>query len=207
MTDLRRRRSDATRQVLLQRAAELFATSGYDGTTLDALANRAGINKALVRYHFGGKQGLYSEVLRQAIRVGIEEMTPVRDSTAHADRRLAEYIDAFHRFVVRAPHFGFMILREEMSGGQRIEKAVLAEFLSFFALDRDIIEQGVREGIFRRVDPHQTHLSLVGSIIFFVVSQPLRDHSGHRFPFPKNNPALDEYVAHVKTLFLSGLRS
>jgi len=205
MTDLRRARSDTTRQTLLRRAAELFATAGYDGTTLDALAREAGVNKALVQYHFGGKQGLYSEVLRQAIAIGIEEMSPVRDRRAPADERLADYVDALQRFLKRAPHFAFIVIREEMGGGLRLEKDVLEAFLQFFALDREIIEQGVREGVFRRVDPHQTHLSLVGSIVFFLVSQPLRD-SPQRMDFPGNRPALDAYVEHVKTLFLTGLR-
>jgi AcrR family transcriptional regulator len=206
LSDRRKERSKATREALLRIAAPLFARRGFEGTSLEDLAREAGVNKALVQYHFGGKQGLYSAVLRQAIRVGAEEMRSVAESAANAETRLEMYIEAFQRFARRVPHFPFMMLREEMGGGAHIEADVLAEFLQFFSLDRKIIEQGRREGVFREVNPHASHLSLVGAIVFFLVSQPVRDRAGQLRGFPADNPVLDQYIGHVKRLFLLGLQ-
>jgi AcrR family transcriptional regulator len=207
VSDRRRERAEATRQSALESAGLLFARHGYEGTSLEMLARAAGINKALIQYHFGGKQGLYSEVLRQAIRIGAEEMGPVGASSASAESRLALYIEAFKRFAQRAPHFPFMMLREEMGGGAHIENDVLASFLQFFSLDRKIMEQGEREGVFRPVNPHAAHLSLVGAIIFFLVSHPVRDGDGKVRGLPAANPVFDEYMEHVQTVFLSGVRA
>jgi AcrR family transcriptional regulator len=206
-SDRRRERSEATRAALLRIAGTLFARAGYEGTSLEDLAREAGVNKALIHYHFGGKQGLYSEVLREAIRVGAAEMAAVAASRAAAARRLEMYIDAFRRFAQRAPHFPFMMLREEMSGGVHIEEDVLGEFLQFFALDRKIIQQGQAEGVFRAVNPHAAHLSLVGALVFFLVSQPVRNRAGELRGFPADNPVFEDYVEHVKSLFLTGLQA
>lgn len=207
MQDRRRARADATRQAVLDNAGKLFAKHGFEGTSLEMLAREAGINKALIQYHFGGKQGLYSEVLRQAIRIGAEEMGPVAATPASAESRLVLYIEAFKRFAQRAPHFPFMMLREEMGGGSHIEEDVLASFLGFFSLDRKIMEQGQREGVFRAVNPHAAHLSLAGAILFFLVSQPVRDRNGRLKGFPAENPVFNEYIEHVLKLFLAGLRA
>ena len=64
--DKRKARAETTRQAVLESAGQLFAKHGYEGTSLEMLGRAAGINKALIQYHFGGKKGLYSEVLRQA---------------------------------------------------------------------------------------------------------------------------------------------
>jgi AcrR family transcriptional regulator len=66
----RPRDSAATRRALLAAARELFAAAGYDGTTVRAVADRAGVNQALLFRHFGSKEGLFAEaVTGQALEV------------------------------------------------------------------------------------------------------------------------------------------
>lgn len=61
-------RGDATRQALLASATRLFARSGYDAVSSRALAAEAGVNQALISYHFGGKAGLYLAVFEDMER-------------------------------------------------------------------------------------------------------------------------------------------
>jgi AcrR family transcriptional regulator len=69
------RRADAsgtdreTRDRLLDVAAVLFASQGFDSVTVRDICANASANVAAVNYHFGGKAGLYDEVLRWAIRI------------------------------------------------------------------------------------------------------------------------------------------
>ncbi len=55
-------RGDATREALLTAAIELFGRHGYDATSNRQLAEAAGVNQALIGYHFGSKHGLYLAV-------------------------------------------------------------------------------------------------------------------------------------------------
>ena len=61
-----RRDPAATRQALLRAAEELFSARGFDGVPIEDIAERAGVNKALISYHFRGKRGLYAAVLESA---------------------------------------------------------------------------------------------------------------------------------------------
>lgn len=54
--------SDAREQILAA-ARELFAEHGFDGTTLRAVARRAGVDGALPSYHFGSKGALFAATL------------------------------------------------------------------------------------------------------------------------------------------------
>jgi AcrR family transcriptional regulator len=60
----RPRDADATRRALLDAARVLFAQDGYDATTVRAVADRAGVNQALLFRYFGNKEGLFAEAVR-----------------------------------------------------------------------------------------------------------------------------------------------
>ncbi len=57
-----------TKEALLLAAGELFAERGLAGTSVRAIARKAGANLAAVNYHFGSKENLYTEALRYVIR-------------------------------------------------------------------------------------------------------------------------------------------
>jgi AcrR family transcriptional regulator len=62
------RPSDITRERILKAAERLFADRGYEETSVRAIVAKARVNQAAINYHFGGKDGLYREVLRTAFR-------------------------------------------------------------------------------------------------------------------------------------------
>ena len=62
-----------TKEKLLDAAEKLFARTGYHGTSLRAITRAAGVDLALVNYHFGGKQGLFEAVIERRGAVLNEE--------------------------------------------------------------------------------------------------------------------------------------
>lgn len=62
--DERRRDAERSRQALLSAALDEFAEKGYDGARIQDIADRAGVNKQLIAYYFGGKENLYREIQR-----------------------------------------------------------------------------------------------------------------------------------------------
>ncbi len=67
-------KSDVTREKILEAAAELFAQRGYAGTGVDRLAEKSGIAKTAIYYHFGNKEGLLAAVLDRAATVWIDNI-------------------------------------------------------------------------------------------------------------------------------------
>jgi Transcriptional regulator len=60
-------RGDATRQVLIEAAITIFARDGYHAARTRDIAQQAGVNQALINYHFKSKQGLYLAVFEYII--------------------------------------------------------------------------------------------------------------------------------------------
>lgn len=59
----RRPAGQDTRAALVEAAHDVFAESGYEGATVRAIAARAGVDAAMVNHWFGGKEGLFAQVV------------------------------------------------------------------------------------------------------------------------------------------------
>ena len=57
-------RGDTTREALIRAAIEIFGRDGFGAASTRAISESAGVNQALIGYHFGGKPGLYLAALK-----------------------------------------------------------------------------------------------------------------------------------------------
>jgi TetR/AcrR family transcriptional regulator len=202
----RRRDAAATRQALLAAGTELFAERGYDGVPVATIAARAGVNKAMINYHFGGKRKLYVAIVSATfgeIVAGIERLAESERPAPEVLRELVALVgDVATR---RHPHFCTMMLREVVAGGKHLESEVMDKPVRILEAVQSIVARGVREGDFRPVDPLLTHLSLVGSLVFFFATRRFRERI-----LAKRRPAMtppdpEAYVKHTQELLTHGL--
>ena len=71
----------ATRELLFKAGAEQFARFGLDGVGVDEIARAAGVNKAMLYYHFKNKLELYREIVRDMLRAVSAAVTAMRTVT------------------------------------------------------------------------------------------------------------------------------
>src|SRR5918996_4689282 len=203
---LRRRDAAATRDALLAAGTELFAERGYDGVPVTDIAHEARVNKAMINYHFGGKRGLYLAIVTTTfsdIATGAERLAESGEPAPVLLRDLVALLaEAAAR---RNPHFPAMMLREAVSGGKHLDSEIIAYPLRVAEVVRRIVERGIREGAFRSVDPLLTHLSLVGSLLFFFATAPLRARMFAERRLPGRPPDAEAYVKHIQDLITHGI--
>ena len=72
------------REQLIDVGRKLFADKGFEGTTVEEIAARAGVSKPVVYEHFGGKEGLYAVVVDREIRTLLDGITGALPTEAHA---------------------------------------------------------------------------------------------------------------------------
>jgi len=196
---------EPSREALLSVGTEIFAEVGFDGARVGAIAERAGVNAALINYYFGGKAGLYRAILGETLTAVADELKPLRSSGRPADERLQELIGSFAAIATRRPAFPTMVLREALSGGVHLEGDLFDRFLEVFRTVQEILEQGVREGAFRPVDPLLTHLGLVGGLVFFFATRTFRERLMQQSAAPLQPPAAEEFIRHLQELMDRGL--
>jgi len=87
------------REQLLDVGRALFAQKGFDGTSVEEIADKAGVSKPVVYEHFGGKEGLYAVVVDREVRRLLDRITASlqgnhpRDLLERAAGALLEYVE------------------------------------------------------------------------------------------------------------------
>jgi TetR/AcrR family transcriptional regulator len=193
----------ATREALLAAATGLFAERGYDGVATDELAARAHVNKALISYHFGGKRGLYLAALARVFGELAARVKAVEARGLDARETLAGLIRAFSDFARERPDFPGLWLRELISNG--IDPTLVPHLVEIAAVTRGLALRGAREGVFRPVDPLLFHFGLLGSVIFFLATDPARRRAASGGHLPFTMPDTGPFLSYVEQLTLRGL--
>jgi TetR/AcrR family transcriptional regulator len=202
----RTRDADLTREALISAATRLFARHGFDGVTVEAIAREAGVNKAMINYYFRGKAGLYEAILTATFAEIAGRVEAVRRSSRSADEALAELMGAIADVAtVRRSSFPALFLREAIEGGPRARVIVVPYLRTVLSAVAELLARGVQEGRFRPVDPLLTHLTIVGALVFFFATTPLRERIVAETRLPFAVPTPETFVAHLQELIARGL--
>jgi AcrR family transcriptional regulator len=164
----------SARKILTAALAE-FAEHGLAGARVDRIAARSGINKAMIYYHFGSKENLYDESIKQ-VMTGITEFVK-ETATSESDpeefiRKVTAY---YHSMFEKVGDFRPIFLRELASGGGRLS-TVLPAAISERGLQKkmkSLIDRGKKSGILRDVDSVQAIISFIGMNVFYLIAAPV----------------------------------
>ncbi|CAB3773793.1 TetR family transcriptional regulator [Burkholderia sp. MSh2] len=134
---------------LLRGARQMFATQGYEGTSVRAIAQLAGVDPALMSHHFGSKEGLWIAVVEQLS----EQLGPLIESTRQLSEarmspreRIRQAIILFIDTVSEDRYIGMFFSTATTEQGERLnlllERHVRPYREAFVPLLTDAIEAG-----------------------------------------------------------------
>src|SRR5436853_7505996 len=87
------------RSAILDAALEVFSRRGYNGASIDGIAQAAGISKALIYEHFPSKRDLHVSLLEAEIEVVFARLAESAATSEPGEVRLRHGVDAFLRWV------------------------------------------------------------------------------------------------------------
>jgi AcrR family transcriptional regulator len=100
MTEMRQRLPAARRRSqLLEVALERFAANGFHGTSMEEIADAAGVTKPVLYQHFGSKRTLYLELLETVGQELLQEVTVRAEAETHPHQQVLAGFRAYFRFV------------------------------------------------------------------------------------------------------------
>lgn len=98
-TPRKRLTAEARREAILDAALEVFAEHGYNGASIDEIAQAGGISKALIYEHFPSKRDLHVSLLERHVQEIFERLALAAATSDPGEVRLRAGVDAFLEFV------------------------------------------------------------------------------------------------------------
>lgn len=162
-----------SRQALIDAARELFAGNGYDEVSIKRIADAAGVNPAMIQYHFNGKSGLLETAFDEAIAPVVAELGTLSSRGGRIDLGLV--FDIYMRTMAANPWLPKMILQHVLPEGGRLQDRTAHRIAGGVApAIRGLIKRGQTNGELRRdLDPRLTTISLVSLALFPFLAQPV----------------------------------
>ena len=174
-----RRQPEVSRKAILRAALVEFAQQGLSGARMDAIAQTAGVNKALLYYYFRDKESLYGAILDSFFAQLLERVMTVCDQPGTAGERFLSYARAHFDAVAESPYYARIFMSELMStarGGSPHFDRLFAQYLRPIGIRVSaLLQAGVASREFRSVDPNQFLPSAIGSIVHYFLTAPLRE--------------------------------
>lgn len=203
---VQKRDRDATQLALIEAGEALFSRHGFSGVTLDMLAKKSGVNKALVSYYFGSKEGLYDAVIAAIVSDVVGAVSASLIEGADPVRNFRSYIRALaHAFAAR-PSFPAILMREYIGGSMQEREGPFRQVLQFYRMTERLYEAGRKKKVFRKLDPHKLHLSIIGPLIHFSLTIEFRARTVARLSSDIGNPNVEEFSRHLESLILDGVK-
>lgn len=195
----------ATRDLIFVAAATAFARHGFDGVSVDEIAHEAGVNKAMLYYHFQNKLGLYRTVVGDMLRAVGAAVAAIAASDDAPAARVERFIETVANMRDERPWFPPLMMREMAAGAPNLDGETLAGLRAVFAGFNAIVEAGVTAGVFHPVNPVMAYMSIMGPLMM----NAIRERAGAE-PGRAHLPifvAVDrrDLVAHVQRTALSML--
>jgi len=159
---------------ILEQAALLFAEHGYSGTIMDDLAELAKVNKATIYYHFKDKENLYEEVLVRHFIALVDAIIESVEAQTDVIKRLEAYIKTFALESSKRRTLTSILMREIAGGGDKLPNRAKAQMHRVLMLVKSILDQGEKEALFVKTNVLTVHMMVVGSLSFYITSEPMR---------------------------------
>jgi AcrR family transcriptional regulator len=197
---------EKTRHKILSAAGEVFAEQGFEGATVRAITERAGVNVAAVNYHFRDKAELYTLVVLDACSARAAWSDVIAESPVSPEERLRSLIFHFLQYLLdpdRAAWKRRLMAREMANPTSALDELVEKNIRP---LRNEFLLPTLRELTGDKLNRRQLGLisiSVMGQCHYFLQGQPIIERLNPDFKIDKADIA--EIADHIFRFSLAGI--
>ena len=189
---------------IINTAETLFASRGFEGTSVRDIAEAAGINLAMISYYFGSKEKLMEALFDQRaghVKMRIESL--LKDESLDPFEKINVLIDEHINKAVDMQSFYKIMVTEQLINKNQAIAVALAELKKRnIAAVAELVEDGQQKGFFKAgIDVVMMMYTLIGT-----VSQTVMNQSFYREFSQQNNKSDEEFKLFLKQKLSSHLK-
>ena len=164
------------RSEILQTATRLFARRGFDGTSLQAIADEVGIRKPSLLYHYPSKEALRQSVLGNVIDHWNDVLPRLLGAVSRGDERFEVLVRELVTFFREDPDRARLVVRELMDRPEEMREQLAAGVRPWVELVSDYIRKGKKSGeLHPDVDGHSYVVHVITLVISSMAAAPVME--------------------------------
>ena len=163
-----------TEELILDAAKDVFQHKGMAGARMQEIADKAGINKAMLHYYYRSKQKLFEAVFNSAINLMAPKIVKIINTDEHLFVKIENFTDKYIGFINKHNYMPSFIINE-LNRNPNLLKDIFKN-RNENQIEQKLISQInelVEKGEIRAIDPEQLLLNIMSLSIFPVIGQPL----------------------------------
>jgi AcrR family transcriptional regulator len=167
------RAPEQSRQALIDAARDLFSRREFAAVSLRQIADQANVNPAMVHYHFGGKDGLYSAMLDERFTPMLQQLELLPSERPS----LSHFVETYVRILANNPWLPNLLVREVLYGKSSFREKFIERFASRAGnMVPKMIDDERKSGRLRSdIDPVLATLSLMSMALFPFIGRPVAE--------------------------------
>ena len=161
-----------TSEKILQSAFSEFEEKGYNGARMQTIADRAGINKALLHYYYKSKDALFQIIIKRAISLFLPNLIKSFKEDVDFFTGLENFVSVYIDFLIKHPRIPGFITHEINNNPDRV--------LSLFQLSgleiegvKQRIRDAIRDGLIDDIEPEQLIVNVISLSVFPFIGKPI----------------------------------
>ena len=163
---------DHTENQILAAAREVFITKGFEGARMQEIADRAGINKALLHYYFRSKENLFDAVFSEVA----SHLFPAVRQLLESDLTIKEKITFFVKIYLKAlqenPYIPAFVINTLNTNPERFLKYIKKSGINPMLLQQQI-DHEVSGGLIRDIKAEHLLVNTIAMCLFPFVARPI----------------------------------
>ena len=114
----------STEEHILKVAREVFMQNGYDGTSMQMIADVAGINKSLLHYYYRSKEKLFSKIFAKVFSQFIPHVGVIFMSDMSLEEKVTSFVDRYIDVFIENPLIPIFVMQELSKNPQHLTELI-----------------------------------------------------------------------------------
>ncbi len=162
-----------TEQKILEAAKNIFLEKGLDGARMQDIADKAGINKAMLHYYFRSKDKLFEQIFTEVAGHFLPKIMAIFESEKTVFEKIETFCSEYISQVIQTPYVPIFILNEINRHPEEFLKKVFGDRMPPIEKMVKQLEKEKKEGIIKKVEPLNLLLNVMSLCIFPFVARPM----------------------------------
>ncbi len=164
-----------TEKEILEAAKKIFIEKGYAGARMQAIADEANINKAMLHYYYRSKEVLFDRILDGAMEIMANHFIPALSIDGSVMEKVERLVSGYTDAITENPHIPMFVLNELSQNRSKFQNELKNKLNANEVFPKFLtqIHEEQRQGILKEIPAYHMILTIMSLIVFPFIAKPV----------------------------------